>query len=348
MKNLLFRPWALLLLPLLVSLACQSLAPSPAEATQSPEEPVSAEVNVDFGPGPFDFPNPTAGLADLSGYKATVILSFDGTVAGSASKWTKTYVMLTTKEPSIRQLTVEKTGDLTSLDPVFMAEADGADYERRGENDCNANAIEEGNSLGDRLEPASFLAGVIGADEAGSETVNDTAAHHYTFDERAFGQPSVVKSTGEMWVATEGGYIVKYLLTTKGAADYFGEGIEGTISYDYELTDVNKPVTFAPLPADCPAGMVDAPLLPDASNVLNMPSILTYDTSSSLVESAAFYQEQIPALGWTLIGEPSIGETTALLEFTQGNQTMSVIIVADDTGTNVQILLSRSQEEKTP
>ena len=343
MKHLLSKGWALplmILVPLSVSLACLTLTPG----TQAPEAPASVEVNVDFGSGPFDFPNPTAGLADLSSYRATVILSFDGTVAGSASKWTKTYVMLRTKEPSIRQLTVEKTGDLTFLDPVFMAEADGADYERRGENDCNANAIEEGNSLGDRLEPALFLAGVIGADEAGSETVNDVAVNHYTFDQHALGQQDITESTGEMWVATEGGYMVKYLLTTKGDANYFGEGMEGTLTFDYELTDVNKPVKFAPLPADCPAGMVNAPLLPDASNVIKMPSVLLFETASSPADVAAFYQEQIPTLGWKPSGQPAFDETTALLIFTQADQTLTVVVNVIDTSTKVQLVLENAQK----
>ncbi len=45
----------------------------------------------------------------------------------------------------------------------------------------------------------------------------------------AFGQFCLAQSTGEMWVASDGGYIVKYLVTTKGDANYFGEGIDGTL-----------------------------------------------------------------------------------------------------------------------
>ena len=58
-----------------------------------------------------------------------------------------------------------------------------------------------------------------------------------------------------MWVAANGGYVVKYVLTTSHDPDYFGEGVEGELSWDYELTNVNQPVTME-LPADCPAGML--------------------------------------------------------------------------------------------
>lgn len=336
-KKSLSKPWPLVLLiilPLLVLSACSSGAGGP---------PLEPEADLVYGPGDFIFPETNAGLADLSSYKATLTLTFDGTRGGQAEHRTETYVMVSTKEPAARHLLIVTAGAVPELEPVFLAEEDGAAYEQRGENACSATAIDPENSLIDGLAPAGLLTPVIGAEEAGSETVNDVPSTHYTFDERAFGLIGLASSTGEMWVASEGGYIVRYVVTTEGEAAYFGEGIEGTLTWDYELTDVNQPVSFA-LPADCPAGMVNAPLLPDATNILNMPSILTYDTASNITDAAAFYREQIPNLGWTLIGEPGVTETSALMEFTQGNQTMTVIITTDAVVTTVNILLEKVQE----
>ena len=164
--------------------------------------------------------------------------------------------------------------------------------------------MSSGDSLAERLEPAGFLTGVIGAEAAGSETVNG-AADHYTFDERALGQLGLAKSTGELWVASNGGYIVRYKVATKGTAVYFGEGIEGTLTWDYELTGVNQPVAVE-LPKGCPAGMVNAPLLPGATAVRRVPGLLSYSTSTGLAAAAAFYQKQIPLLGWKLTGDPDV------------------------------------------
>jgi hypothetical protein len=336
-----------MIIPMLISMACLSSTAIPSATTSTPltatseSGAASVEANVDFGTGPISFPDTKAGLTNLSSYKATLTLTFDGTETGQPQQWSKTYTMLAAKDPAARQLTIEKTGAEAEL--VFMAEMNGAAYERRGENDCIAMVIEEENSLSKRLEPASFLNGIIGADEAGNETVNDVAANHYTFDQRAFGQSNISQSTGEMWVAADGGYIVKYLLTTNGNADYFGEGIEGTITWDYELTDINQPLTIT-LPDNCPGGLVNAPLLPDASEVLNMPGLLTYHTSMSLADTAAFYQQEIPNLGWELIGEPTLTDTTALLDYIQADKTLTVIITADETGTTANVVLDRSQE----
>ena len=303
--------------------------------------PISVEGDLNFGTGTFNFPDTRAGLADLSSYTATLTISFDGTEAGQPKKWSKSYLMLSQLEPAVRKLTIEKSGDNPDPNPVFMAEVDGAVYEQRGTNACFANVIEEGNSLTERFEPAGFLNGVIGADVAGTEMVNDTAANHYSFDERVFGQTDVAQSKGELWVASDGGYIVRYLLTTNGGADYFGEGIEGTITWDYELTNINQPVTVT-LPEDCPPGLVNAPLLPDAANVLNMPGILTYETSTSLPDIAAFYQKEVPTMGWVLEGEPTITDTTILLDYLQGEETLSVIVTNNENGAKVHVMLGKA------
>ena len=345
MTHLLSNRWKILVMIftlLLVSLAC--LIPTGA-ISANPHAPVPQTVQADMalGAGTFSFPNTEAGLADLSSYKASLTLAFEGTRAGKPQKWSKTYVMLATAKPPARQLTIEKTGDLSDLAPVFMAEANGAAYQRSAGNACNATVLNPANSLAGQLEPAGFLTGVVGAQAAGSATINGTATKHYTFDERALGQSGQTQSKGELWVASDGGYVVKDMVTTKGNTDYFGEGIEGTLTWDYELTDVNKPVEIN-LPADCPAGMVNAPQLSDASNVINMPSILTYETTSSPADAAAFYQKQIPGLGWKLLGKPTVVASMALLSFTQGDQELTITITATKGVTKVRILQGRAQK----
>src|SRR5688500_12358522 len=133
MKQLLSKRWIVLLLVLMVlfaSAACQAGGSSPA-ITQVPEivatetiapatvpETVSVEGDVVFGSGPFNFPDTIAGLADLSSYQANLMLSFEGTRPGQPSQLSKTYVMLSVKEPAAFQLAIEKTGDLSDLDTV--------------------------------------------------------------------------------------------------------------------------------------------------------------------------------------------------------------------------------------
>lgn len=199
------------------------------------------------------------------------------------------------------------------------------------------------------LEPAGLLGSVIGADAAGTETVNGLPAGHYTFDERALGALGFAKAAGELWLASPGGFLVKYQLTTQGDAKLFGPGLAGTLTWDYELTGANQPLAL-PVPPDCPLGLVPAPRLPDAAHVHNLPGSLTYDSATSLGEVVTFYQDQLPPLGWVLTGDPVAAaalpadQTTVILDFTQAQQTLTVVLTAGDGGTRVSIAQAGVQQ----
>lgn len=326
--------------PSTTSIASTEVEPSPSSTMTSESLDGSVQRDVVYGSGAFNLPNTKAGLSDLSSYKATLTLTFDGTRNGMTEKWSKTWVLLATKKPFARQLTMDTSGDTTNTEHVFIAELDGMDYEKIGDAHCTASPIPQGNSLSGVLEPAGLLNFVIGADEAGNETIEDISTNHYTFNQLALGQQELTESKGELWVATTGGYIVKYLLTSKGDARFFGKGIEGSINYHYELTDDNQPVQIA-LPEDCPLGLVDAPLLPDASNILNIGGVLQYDTPSSVADAAAFYQEKIPEMSWEPQGNPAIEESAALLTYTRAERLLTIVILSAGSSTNVRILVSK-------
>jgi hypothetical protein len=315
------------------------------EATEEPDTLIvvtSEPFEVIFGSGPFNLFTPIEGLSDLSSYRATLSVSFDGTNSGQPEQWSRVYTLLVTQSPSARQLTIDNPEDDDGQ--VYMAEVNNISYERRDGSNCFANPVEAEGAFAEQWELAGFLDSVMGADEAGAETVNDVDTNHYTFDESAQGASGIADSTGELWVASDGGYLVRYTLTTTGSADYFGEGIEGTMTWDYELTDVNQPVVIE-IPEDCPPPLLNVPVMPDASDVFQMPGSMSYTTSSTVQEVAAFYEEQAASGGQPanppLITEsstPFLGTSaTVLFGFTLGDQ--SIMLIASSVGedTNVQI-----------
>ncbi len=321
------------------SVTAQPPAPTLASGEAATAAPLEADIA--YGPGDFDLLDPSIGLASLTSYRASLNYAFEGTHNGQPAQWSRTYVMLTSREPARRQLNFEATGGEAGRH--FWSEADGALFERRGEGPCTAALIPAGGSLAERWELTRFISGVIGADEAGSETINGVATHHYTFDGRAFGSLDSAQSVGEMWVAAEGGYVARYRLATAGGADFFGEGIEGTLTWNYALTDVNQAFTVD-VPADCPAGLVDAPRLPDAADLSNMPGLLSYSTGSTPVEAAAYYEVELPAVGWQPSGNPVTAETLALHDFTRDAQRLSVIITGGNgSTTNVRLVLGPTE-----
>jgi hypothetical protein len=305
-----------------------------AEGAQA--TPGEIQATVVFGPGPFNLNDPTVGLADLTSYTATLTLSFNGTQADQPSQWSHTYVMLSNQENAARQVTIESAGGNPA--PVFMAEMNGVSYGVDAEKNCTATTTQPDKSLTIEWEPAGFLPTFIGAEAAGSEMVNGVATEQYTFDERALAEAGFTKSTGQVWVAAETGVVVRYLLTTTAGKEYFGEGGDGTFTWEYNLTDINQPVTIE-LPTGCPAGLVDAPLMPAAQNINRQPGVTIYSSVGSIQDGMAFYTEQMPALGWEALGDPGLADTMGVANFVQGDQQLTVIVTPSANGIEVRLMM---------
>lgn len=331
----------LLLLSLFAaSLACNTLTNGIPAASQTQELVVKKDIT--FGPGHFNYGDTTTGLADLSSYTATLTITFDGTKDGKPEKWSRAYKMLSTKNPPARLWTIDKTENDVSADTIIQAEMSGLDYKKDGKDSCRANTIQTDEPLSKRLELASFLSGVIGAQEAGSDTVNKIAATHYTFDQHALGEDGISQSTGEIWVATAGNYLVKYVLTTKAGSKYFSPGVEGTLRMNYELSGPNAKVKID-LPKDCPPGLITVPAMPDATNVQNFPGMQVYTSASSIADVVAFYKKELPPLGWKPEGDPAITDKAGNVNFTQGDQAMVISIEPAGSGSTVTIFVGQNQ-----
>lgn len=316
------------------------------DATDEPEtliEGASEPFEVMFGSGPFDLRSTTQGLSELASYRATLTVSFDGMSEGQPQQWARTYTLLVTQSPPARQLLIENPED--SSVQVYRAVVDNTYYERRDGNPCIAREIGSLGAVAESWEPASFLDSVIGADESGTETVNNVATNRYTFDEHAQGMLGSAESTGALWVASEGGYLVRYLLTTTAGPEYFGESTEGTLTWDYQLNDVNQPLVIA-IPEDCPPPLLDLPIMPDAAGIVQTPGLTSYMTAATVREVAAFYEEQMSAQGAQPANPPLVTESstpfigtsaTALWGFTWSNQPILLIASSDGDTTRVQL-----------
>jgi hypothetical protein len=307
---------------------------TPTEEPDTTSVPISEPFEVTFGSGSFDLLSPMVGLSDLPSYRATLMVSFQGTIGEQPAAWTRTYTLLVSQDTPARQLTIDASD--ASDGPLMRAEIDDVFYEWQEGSLCVASVPELSTSPSEVFEPASFLNSVIGAEEAGSETVNGITSTRYTFDESAQAASGIAESTGELWIASDGGYLVRYVLGTTGGPAYFGQGIEGTLTWDYQLEEVGLPLVIE-LPADCPPALLDFPMLPDAADVLEFPGSTSYTTTSGLEETLAFYEEQVSALGGQVLNSLVSTESTALLGFTLGDQSILLVANSDLAGTIIEL-----------
>jgi hypothetical protein len=304
-------------------------------------------AELTFGPGSFNL-QPTMGLADLSGYQSTLKIDFNGNEDGQPNFWTETMAILSRGKPSARALTATFKGKAPAAAYVapWSAAINGMFYRRAGDGACIGRVIEtqtDPNAPPLVWEPADFLPGVVGAEDAGAKQVNGIAAKGYKFDERALGAAGQVKATGEVWVAEKGGYVVKYSLTLKGGAEYFGEGSEGTLTWTYDVTKAGQPAAIA-VPKDCSEGIIDGPVMQDAQKVQRAPGTTQYMTKSPITQIADFYKQELPAAGWKMEGKPDISKKAGLLSFKQGDSHLTVIITVGNEVTRVRLVLETSRK----
>jgi hypothetical protein len=291
-----------------------------------------------FGPGSFDLSDPTVGLAALSSYTATLTLTFVD-ASGGGNDWSTSTVMRASVAPMASQQTFTPTGAAAGVGSTVITTLGGVTYEQTGDGSCSAEATSPDQVPTLHDGPAASLIAVFGADAADGATVAGIPAGHYAFDERALGQAGRATSKGELWVASSGGFVVKYIVSTTGGAGYFGDGINGTITWDYELTGVGQPTPIE-IPGGCPRGLIDAPTVPDATNVESVPGVLSYETAATTNDVVSFYGSELAKVGWVATGDPTVGATEATVGFQRLGETLTLTTSTDGGVTSVQLLLT--------
>jgi hypothetical protein len=328
--------------PVGTSTATQTTTPTAgatplASAGESPTaQALESDVDFEIGPGTFFQDDPRAGLAALASYTQTLTVAFDGTVAGQPQAWSKVYTLQHSADPSVSVLNYSASGQAAQPDPVAIAEADGTAYRVAADGTCAGQSLDPEDSAITAGEPVARLPGLLGAEEAGPDSAGGVPASRYTFDGRALLEAGGPPTSGQVWIATDGGYVARFTRETTADAEYFGGGLDGKMTWDYELTDVNALASLA-VPAGC---QLAVPIMAGASNVLVLPRYAGFDTQSAIADVVTFYKDQLAALGWTVKSEPAPSDLTAVIEFGKDDQILNLLVTAVDGGRRVDLALT--------
>jgi hypothetical protein len=339
------RPLALVaavVCTVLIAGACSASGGS-SDATGT-TDPTGNSLAVASGPGDFVLFDPLAGLSDLPGYRASLTTSFDGVTGSGPQEWQVTSTMVRVGEAAM-QVTFEYDGVFAAVDPVYVAEFGGTVYYRDIDGVCTAHAGGGDGSTTAAFEPADELAGVVGAELIGERDVGGVAAVGYRFDERAVGLYGSALARGEVWVARDGGFVVEYVLEIDATDELFGDGVDGTMSWRYEMSGSDVPDQIE-IPDDCPPGRVTGPKPQDASVVVDAPGILAYDTASTFDDVLDLYRAASAELGWVPTGDDATGEAGGLVTFDYGRFLVSVFAMArEEGGSSITILMTTEAAE---
>lgn len=293
----------------------------PASGTDNPPAGQST------GKGSGVLPNPQVGLDGLNSYHQELSVSFDGTRDGQPYAWSNTYIRDFWKKSAAGFLLV-KTSETGQVDSERLTGSlNQAHYSRTGSGKpCQVTWGALATGADEVLEPASLLPPSGPATEAGQELVNGIDASHYKLD----GKSNDARMTGEIWLAKDGGYVVRYQLTLQGDDKTFGSGIQGEQKFAYELSRANA-LGDPMLPDGCPAVMTDFPVMEGARNLRRLPEALDYTIQAGTDALSQFYQDQLKQQGWTLVSEHKSNPQKPVLIFVNADKKLAANILLDGT-----------------
>jgi hypothetical protein len=294
----------------------------------------------------------TEGLASLQSYKSTMTMQFSGTddqgqpVNGS---WQTEEDY--TQEPQAQRIAITSSGFSTETvqtgsfemitigDTTYMLTQD-----ENGEPSCISISSSEQSNMQQGLYTPDVLGGINDAKYVNTETVNGVQAKHYAWSEGSQSLLGFASSKGDVWKAVDGDYVVKYVAEASGKGALFGATQEeGTISIDYELSDVNGSFTIE-APDSCAGPATDIPIMADAQDKSSFGEMLSYSSPSDFATVVDFYKTEMPNNGWQSSGEPMEVEGLASLEFTKDSRTAQVVITYDSDAKLTSVTVSTSSQ----
>ena len=167
------------------------------------------------------------------------------------------------------------------------------------------------------------------------ETTGGFVSDHYKLAEAGLGIGSADGWAGDVWVAQEGGFIVRFSGSAEGEVTLTGRPGRGRLEWEYEL-NADNPVAIG-LPEDCSEiGLADLLLPEGAKNLTQMGSQITFNSQAQAVELADFYRRVLPESGWTIDEDAGAGSIFTL-NASQGERSIQVVISALEQGCQVTI-----------
>jgi hypothetical protein len=286
-------------------------------------------------------PNPAAGLADLKIYHASFRQDVTGTLNGSSFE--RHMRIELTRAPLDGNydfnLTLQSSVE-PSIDLRILALGPASYIWKASDGYCRGSFDEQ--AAAKLIDPTPMLYPVSKADKIGPETVNGIDSIHYRFDQNGlpFGDPKP-SASGELWIADQGGYVVKYTLTMPPPAEPDSEGLQAGLTVSYEVSGMDGTASVV-LPEGCVEVLTDVPVIPDAASLIRQNGITNYMTASTAAQVVDFYGKNLPPQGWQSDQELPAGDVSLpfTASFTNGARKISLHLAAGDSkGVKVTIML---------
>lgn len=179
----------------------------------------------------------------------------------------------------------------------------------------------------DVLSPETFWSLL---EPVGSETVAGRQALHYTAEATTVGGWRDVEA--DVWLDETTDDLLRYELRAAGADPLFGGG-EGVLSGRFRVNEVGRQ-EIEPI-AGCE---IDLPIPADATRLVRLPDLITFESPSPPDQVAVFYLWALPKAGWMPLSDPQSSEEGVSFSYRRGGQVLDVTLVSSGGLTYVELL----------
>jgi hypothetical protein len=331
-------------------------SPEPAPTDTAEPEPTETAEPV----GALDIAAISGRLDDLGSYRAIIDMTFEGKNAAdedvlSFLQMNAVYI----KEPPATSFNIRMEGFESAPIGQEMAmelvTIGDTTYTSIGSFGCFSGSSSEmgadANPFEELLNPQSELLSDLNDPEyVGEEEHNGYESDCYEFDrddidDSNMGQLDELE--GKLCVSQEFGHVAYIRIegSGAGAAQFLGEGTgaeDGVFVLEYNIFDINAPLEFE-IPAGCDATGADSPwpIVEDAVEVNQFAGLISYRTEAEFDAIVTFYNEEMAILGFEAEDDPLIiAGTSALLSYTDGEQTVAVSINEASAWEGFQVLIA--------
>ncbi len=353
------RLWASITIMMLVS-ACSlpffSGEKSPGEAKPTDEQQTDTE-NIANPQETTEneqvegiLPDPLIGLTELPAYLAGFRQDMVGTLKGEPYE-RHTYLLISRDTSSDNYDFMNLSSGTGLMDYQSRVLSLDQAFYRWTQPDPSCQGSDQAPAEGEVLEPASLLLPVMQADRLGRETVNEINCTHYQFTEDDLnGVENGTLVAGDVWIANQGGYVVKYSLVVTPPANSDADDLSVTQTWSYDLS-IPETSSAIVLPPNCQEVPLDLPLPTDAQDIRRTGGHVSFDTGSTARQVVDYYAAALPDVGWVAPDTLPDGEIELpyMASFTQAEQTLDLVLdEAESNGIRVDIFIRIQQMSILP
>ena len=175
------------------------------------------------------------------------------------------------------------------------------------------------------------------------EMVNGIKSDHYQVNNVSLSDSIVTSEPADIWVAQDGGYVVRFTGKGEGVTTSLtvGASVTGEITWQYELTDINQ-ISTIEIPQICldtsQNAQQDLPILDNPVELNVLGQIITYKSTESSEQAANFYKEKMTNLGYDLTSDLSYSGLYNFIFVKDGKNVNISIFDEDNGGSSIMII----------